>query len=218
MGFENLNSQKNEAGGAQAEDRRRTEKRLARGLEDVSYLFLSQTADEPVATGEERGGSSQQALPDAAEPKIPAVLHSSPAVSRDQLVSLLHRNTAVLEEGMHVMDANIPCDPCGPIDLLATDGLNQLAIVDVDTVSNEQLLLRGICHFDWFIRNIAIVRRMYHGRVINFSSQPRLFLVAPDFSPLLKCAAQRISCPQIHCFGYRTLTTSSGSGILFERV
>jgi hypothetical protein len=217
LGFKKVDSQKSEIEGAQPEDHRRTEKRLARGLEDVSHLFLSQPTGRPAEKGEEQNTPCEQALPEPAQPRTPIVLHASPALNRELLVSLLNKYTAVLEEGMHAIDSNVPCDPYGPIDLLAVDGADQLAVVDVDTAPNNELFLRGIAHYDWFVRNNPIIRRMYHGRVINFSAQPRLFLVAPDFSPLLKCAAQRSACPQVYCFGYRTVAMPGGMGVLFER-
>lgn len=212
-----MDQRKTEVGENQPQDHGRTERRLARGLEDVSYLFLSPTAAEPATGGEPRGNSTERAHFQPSERAIPIVLGPSPALNQDELVSLLNRNTAVLEEGLQAIDANIPCEIASPISLLAVDAANQLAIIDLDASTNDELLLRGVCHFDWFVRNVPIVRRMYHGRVINFSSQPRLFLVAPDFSPLVRCVAHRISCPQIICVRYHAVAVSNGTGLLFER-
>ena len=206
-----------EVGENQPQNPGRTERRLGRGLEDVSYLFLSPKAGELAVKGVARGDSTERARVQPSQRAIPIVLGPSPALNQNELVSLLNRNTAVLEEGLQAIDANIPCEIGGPISLLAVDRTNQLAIIDLDTSTNDELVLRGICHFDWFVRNVPIVRRMYHGRVINFSFQPRLFLVAPDFSPLARCVVHRISCHQIICFRYHAVALSSGTGLLFER-
>ena len=128
----------------------------------------------------------------------------------------LNGSASVLEDGLHVIDASIPCDPFGFIDLVAMDGQDQLCIINIDVVQKDESLLRGIADFDWIVRNTPIVRRMYQGRVINFSASPRLFLVAPDFSPLLKCVAQRSTSPKVCCFAYRTVAMPGGIGILFE--
>ena len=195
------------------------EKLLARGLEDVSHLFLSQAPDRRAEKGEEPGASSTQAPSDPARPQIPFLLHASPAVNRELLLSLLNRSVAALEDGMRSIDENVPCDPYGCIDLVAVDSRDQLCIINVDIVQKDELLLRGIAHFDWIVRNELIVRRMYHGRVINFSAQPRLFLVAPDFSPLLKCVAQRSTSPKICCFGYRAAARCpAGLGSFLSRL
>jgi hypothetical protein len=203
---------------APPEEKRRTERRLARGLEDVSHLFLSQPSDRPAGKGEDPDVSVLQVQAAPAIAAAPFLLSAGTAVNREMLVSLLHRNVAILEEGMRTIDSSVPCDPFGAIDLLAVDGMDRLAIIDIEGVQNNESLLHGMSHFDWLTRNIQIARRMYHGRVINFSAEPRLFLVAPGFSPLVKCIVQRSTNPKICCREYRTAAMSGGVGILFERV
>jgi hypothetical protein len=196
---------------------RRIERRLARGLEDVSYLFLSQPPNRPAGNAEEQKSSAGQFPLQPPQPIIPIPLRSFPSVDRELLISLLNRNAAVLEEGMRTIDKNVPCDPFGNIDLIAVDHLEHFSIIGVDTTQNDESLLRGIGCVDWIVRNTSIVRRMYPGRTIDFCAQPRLFLVAPSFSPLLKCAAQRCTSPKVTCFEYRTATIASSVGVLFER-
>jgi hypothetical protein len=201
---------------ASLEENRRTEKRVARGLEDVSHLFLSQSPDRPAEKAEAPDNTPVQAPPERAQSGTPFLLHDSPTVSRELILGFLNGGAAVLEEGLRAIDANIPCDPFGFIDLVAVDNRDQLCIINVDVVQKDDSLLRGIAYFDWIVRNTPIVRRMYQGRVINFSVQPRLFLVAPGFSPLLKCVAQRSTSPTVCCFAYRAVAMPGGIGILFE--
>lgn len=212
-----MEDHKVDAGHSLPQDHAHTQRRLARGLEDVSHLFLSQTTNEATAGGEARDGPAEQTQPQPAEPAFIPLLHPFPDVNRDQLVSLLESHIALLEEGMRAIDVNIPCDPYGPIDLLAVDSANKLVIIDLDTSANDELLLRGICHFDWLVRNVPIARRMYRGHVIDFSANPRLFLVAPDYSPRLRCVTCWITCPQISCFRYHAVALRNGAGILVER-
>jgi hypothetical protein len=212
-----LEPQLNENADLQPEDNRRNERRLARGLEDVSYLFLSPSGSE-ADKGEGQNAPSKQTCPQPAPPETPIVLKASSAIKRESLISLLSQNAAVLEEGMRFIDVNVPCDPFGSLDLLLLDSLDQLVIAALDTVLNDGLFLQGIGHFDWLVRNTPVLRRMYQGRVINFSAQPRLFLIAPAFSLLLKCAAQRSASPKIRCLGYHTVALPGGTGIFFEPV
>jgi hypothetical protein len=217
LSLENVDSQKSEIESVQAEDHRRSERRLGRGLEDVSHLFLSQPDGRPAEKLGEPDTSFESTIGVPDQPKSPLILRASPALNLESLVSLLNIHTAILEEGMHAIDTGIPCDPYGPVNLLAVDATERLVIIDVDTVQNNELLLRGIAHFDWFVCNNPIIRRMYHGHTINFSTQPRLFLAAPGFSALFKCAARRSICPQVSCLIYRTVATPGGPGIFFER-
>ena len=194
-----------------------TEKPLPRGLEQVSHLFLSNglAGRGFQETTPSRGEPAQTK---SGEPHQTVVLRPGRFHARDQLVSLLRKQVAALEEGMRTIDAGISCDTSPDIELLALDGTNRLAIVDLDDCPNDGLLLRGIDHFDWFVRNIPNLRRMCQGQVIDFSLEPRLFFVAPEFSPLFLCAARHLTSLQINCFRYHTIALSGGTGILFETV
>jgi hypothetical protein len=121
-----------------------------------------------------------------------------------------------LEDGLRTIDAAVGCHPCGEIDFLAVDRSNQLTVIDFDTTANDGLLVRGIGHFTWIVDNLSLVRRMYAQESINFSVQPRLFLLAPQFSPLIRASARQIARPRINWVRYQVVQTSSGPGIFFE--
>jgi hypothetical protein len=139
-------------------------------------------------------------------------------VTKDQLAVILMDFHSALDEGLRAIDEKIPCHPCGEIDLLAVDRTSQLTIIDFETTVNDGLLLRGMGHFDWVSRNMPNVQRMYRTQAVNLALPPRLFLLAPQFSPLLRRVARQITRPQIHWVRYHTLDASGGPGILFEPV
>ena len=175
----------------------RPDKPLGRGLEDVSHLFLSQRIDEAVAREQSWSRSPARSSSQSEIHAGSVLLRPCRSFTKDRLAAALREFDGALEEGMRGIDTNVPCDP-DEIDVLALDRTNQLTIVDFDTASNDGLLLRGIAHFDWAVRNIANLGRMYRGQAINLSLPPRLFLVAPQFSPLLKSVARQITRPQIN--------------------
>ena len=188
----------------------------SRALDRVSHLFLSQ-ADR---TNRDRYREvSEGAIESLQENQTPAVvLLAARPVAREQLLSLLREQPAALEEGLKVIDANLPCETPGDIELIALDSTKQLTVIDVDDKPNENLLLRGLAHLDWVVRNTPLLRRTYQGQVINFSLQPRLFLVAPDFSPLFRCALHHLQSVQINCVKYYTIGLPGGTGLFCERI
>lgn len=216
-GVDFMNQEEIEGSARQPQAPGRTEKHLARGLEDVSYLFLSDRAAGAGSRDESSGGSTVKVSPHPGERSLFIMADRSQALQRDSLISLLNANTGVLEEGLKAIDMNVPLDDGSSIDLIAVDQFNKLNLIDIDISGGDELLVRGICHFDWFVRNIPIVRRMYHGRVIDFSAQPRIFLVAHHYSTMLRCAAQRITCIQINCYQYHAVAASNGTGIFLTR-
>ena len=123
----------------------RADKPLGRGLEDVSHLFLSPKAPEAAST-------ARPSPPSGSRGGIALLRPAS--VTREQLAGLVMEFPSALEEGLRAVDANIPCHPCGEIDLLAVSRGSQLTIVDLETTANDALLLRGIGHFHWVARNM----------------------------------------------------------------
>lgn len=196
----------------------RPDRPLGRGLEDVSRLFLSQR---------QANGGSQPPAPDPSPartdspPSSPAgavPLRPVTSITRVELAGILRRLNVGLEDGLSAIDEGVPCSPCGEIDLLAVDRANQLTIIDFDTSSNDALLLRGMSHADWILRNVPVVRRMYAGRSINFSAMPRLLLLAPEFSPVCRRLARFIAGPKIEFVRYQLVHVGQDLGILFDRV
>jgi hypothetical protein len=192
---------------------------LGRGLEDVSHLFLShKTADASPRTGAPvlSPGPESSAPPG---PRGNAVLLRPVQVTRDRLAAILPLDwSGALEEGLRTIDAKIPCYPCGEIDLLAVDRTSKLTIIDFDTTLNDGLLLRGLGHFDWIVRNTQNVQRMYPAQRVDASLPPRLILLAPQFSPLLRRVMRQFTRPQIQWVRYHAVETLAGPGILFESV
>ena len=195
------------------------EKALPRGLEQVSHLFLSNTRPASPIQEASHNASTEETLTAAGDEARTLVLRPLRSPGRSQLISLLRQQTSALEDGIRAIDSNIPCcEAAGNIELLALDRLNQLTIIDMDENPNDSLLLRGFGHFDWIVRHIPIIRRMYQEQMIDFSLQPRLILVAPEFSPLLRSAARHARSLQIDCLKYHTIALAGGSGIFFEHV
>ncbi len=192
---------------------------LGRGLEDVSHLFRShKTADASPRTGAPvlSPGPESSAPPG---PRGNAILLRPVQVTRDRLAAILPLDwSGALEEGLRTIDAKIPCYPCGEIDLLAVDRTSKLTIIDFDTTLNDGLLLRGLGHFDWIVRNTQNVQRMYPVQGVDSSLPPRLILLAPQFSPLLRRVMRQLTHPQIQWVRYHAVETLAGPGILFESV
>jgi hypothetical protein len=144
------------------------------------------------------------------------LLHPAAQFTREQVAAVLKEFGGALEEGLRAIDADIPCPPCGEIDLLAIDRANQFTIIDFDTSSSDELLLRGLGHFDWVVGNLPNVRRMFRGQVINFSLEPRLVLLAPQFSSRVRCVARQIPRPRIDWVRYHFVQMPGRPGIFFE--
>lgn len=193
----------------------RPDRPLGRGLEDVSHVFLSQRATE----GERDPAAGRRAdRPLPRDPAVPTPVLLKPAaqVTREQVAAALKEFEGAIEAGMTVIDAGIPCPPYDEIDLLAVDSLRQLTIIDFEIASSDDLLMRGLCHFDWVMRNIPNVRRMFRGQAINFTLQPRVVLLAPEFSARTRGVARQITRPNLYWVRYHFVEALGRPGLFFE--
>ncbi len=197
-------------------DAGRADRPLGRGLEDVSHLFLSQQADP--GNLDPRSPWAGRPLPREDAPPTPIVLRLAAEVTREQVGAALREFPGALEPGLRIVDAGIPCAPCGEIDLLAVDRASQLTIIDFDTTAGDELLVRGLAHADWVARNTPNLRRMLRGQAINFSLPPRLFLLAPQLSSRVRCAARQVARVQLEWVRYHLVEGPGPAGILFEPV
>jgi hypothetical protein len=208
----------NKADGSPGSDGpRRPDKPLGRGLEDVSHIFLSQKAGAAPASDQAAARAAERSSPPPGSRSGTALLRPA-ALTKERLAALVMECADGLEDGLKAIDTSIPCHPCGDIDVLAVSRTSQLTIIDFDTAPNDTLLLRGIGHFHWIVRNLPNVRRMYREQAINFSLQPKLVLLAPQFSSLLRSVARQITCPPVQWVRYHTVETPGGPAVLFEPV
>jgi hypothetical protein len=185
---------------------------LGRGLEHVSHLFLSpKTGDAPASLPDES--------PAPAGPRRNGVVLRPVQLTRDRLAAVLPLDwSGAIEDGLRTIDARIPCHPCGEIDVLAVDRTSKLTIIDFDTTLNDGLLLRALGHFDWCVRNVQNIQRMCPAHTIDAALPPRLVLLAPQFSAVLRRVMRQFTFPQIQWVRYHTVDTPGGVGILFEPV
>lgn len=204
-------------GGPSAAGVGRADRPLGRGLEDVSHVFLSPKADEGnPAPGV--GWRAERPFPRDESASSALLLRPMAQVTREQVAAVLEEFAGALEEGLQGIDAEIPCPPCGEIDVLAVDRTSRLTIIDFDTAANDELLLRGLGHCDWVVRNLANVRRMFRGRAINFSLPPRLVLLGPRFSARMRQVACQLPAPRIDWFRYHFVEAPGRPGVFFEPV
>ena len=193
------------------------ERRPARSVEDVVHLFLTQPPGRAtVSSAADEVPSASGRQPAVQSDPILTVACPAAAPGKDEILQLLNANAAALENGLRAIDRAVPFGLSRTIDLLAMDGLSRLVVIALEAAPNDGMLLRAISEYDWIVGHVPILRKLYQGQAINFSAPPRIFLVAPEFSQQLTCAAQQIQSPRIGCYRYRAIAVPSGTAVLFD--
>jgi hypothetical protein len=69
--------------------------------------------------------------------------------------------------------------------VLLVDSGGALVVVELKVVVDDEMLMQALDYYDYVTRNVDGFARAYADKGINPRQEPRLLLIAPDFSPLL---------------------------------
>jgi hypothetical protein len=114
-------------------------------------------------------------------------------VSERELEQLLVDDPGCIDEGMRILDRQVPTDT-GPLDILATDTDSVLSIVELKVTLDEGHLAQGLRYYDWARTNLEGIARHYPNKV-DVNQEPALILIAPRFSQNLIRVAKYVDIP-----------------------
>ena len=129
---------------------------------------------------------------------------------KEELEPLLVAAPEHLETGMRVV-AHQVTTPTGPLDILAVDDEGALAVVELknEVDEGEAQLLQALRYYDWCFENRAWLANAYRNKGIDPHKEPRLILVAPDFSDSLKRLAKYLTI-EVELFRYQAIEMPDG--------
>jgi hypothetical protein len=128
-------------------------------------------------------------------------------VSERELEQLLVNDPACIEEGVQVLDRQVPTDT-GSLDILATDADSVLCIIELKVTVDEGHLAQGLRYYDWARINLEAIARHYPNKV-DPNQEPALILIAPGFSQNLIRIAKYVDVP-LDFRQYRVLQMPDG--------
>jgi hypothetical protein len=76
----------------------------------------------------------------------------------------------------------------GPLDLLGVDSEHAACVIELKDGPEDEQRFQGIRYYDWVKSNIAWLSKSY--KELDTAAEPRLILIAPQFSDNLKRAAK----------------------------
>ena len=125
-------------------------------------------------------------------------------VSEKQLEDLLRRYPEYIEVGLRYVDHQRKAER-GPLDVLMADSGNALVLAELKVVEDDNALIQGIDYYDYIVRSIEGIARIYKASRIDPTQTVRLFLIAPRFSVALLNRCKWIDIP-ISLFTYKCIS------------
>jgi len=137
-------------------------------------------------------------------------------ITEKELEGMLKDNLHLIEGGLKFIDNQIVAGR-GPLDILAVDNGGSLVVMELKVVESDDMLVQALDYYDWTLKHIDSVKRMYPRSNVDYEQSPRLILVAPSFtSTLLWRAVYLTISPEL--FTFKCLEAEGKRGLLLEAV
>jgi hypothetical protein len=137
-------------------------------------------------------------------------------IAEKELEAMLKDNLHLIEEGLQFIDNQIVAGR-GPLDILAVDNGGSLVVMELKVVESDDMLVQALDYYDWTLKHIDSVKRMYSRSNVDYEQSPRLILVAPSFTQTLLWRAVYLTIsPEL--FTFKCLELEGKRGLLLEEV
>jgi hypothetical protein len=123
-----------------------------------------------------------------------------------QLREMLASNPEAIEKDFIVLKQEFPTES-GPIDLLCVDNEGRLCVVELKLGQDDTMLLQALRYYDWVYANRDRIKEMFKDKNIDADKEPKIVLIARDFSETLVKSAKYIV-PRIDIYGYKYLESA----------
>ena len=133
-----------------------------------------------------------------------------------ELEAILTENPNVIEEGLSVIDTQVITNS-GRLDILGLDSGKALVVIELKIEASDEMLWQTLDYYDWIFRNIDTVKRLYPDSDIDYSQTPRLMLIAPGFSEVIKRRAVYLE-TSVELQEYKYLEAGNEKGMLLSPV
>lgn len=129
---------------------------------------------------------------------------------KEELEPIIVANPEILEDGMRIVTHQLTT-PTGPLDILAVDEEGALVVIELknEVDEGEDQLLQAIRYYDWCFENRSWLSHAYKEKSIDPQKDPRLVLVAPDFSESLKRLAKYLAV-EVELYHYQAIELPTG--------
>ena len=131
-------------------------------------------------------------------------------ISKHQLQDLVRQAPELIEPGLKYVDHQTYTTR-GPIDLIFVDSGHAMVIAELTVVEDDSMLIQVIDYYDYVLNNLTGFARAYEQHTIDTKQQPRLLLLAPNFSVNLLNRIKWIDIP-ISLFEYQCIELSDSKG------
>ena len=135
-----------------------------------------------------------------------------------ELEQMVTKEIGQVSKDLNVICSNVSVNGKTNLDILCHDNNGQLVIVQLSVNEDDIMLLHGIQSLDYVDRFKAFLKATYNKHKIDDKEQPRLILIAPSFSDVLRHAVQGMKGIRIDLYEWEYLKLGDHKGLRLQPV
>ena len=137
--------------------------------------------------------------------------------TREEITALIAQQHKALDGGLELIGERLGKRGEAGWDLAGVDVEGRLVLIAVEVFTADKILSQLLSRLDWAWEHLDAIARMYPAYKIDCDRLPRVFVMAPDFSPALKRSMTYLNYRvSISLYIYRYIQTDAGKGLLIE--
>ena len=131
-------------------------------------------------------------------------------VEKASIVKKIIESPHEIEAELKVLDKDVNIADYGSIDMVGVDSSRRLVLIEIGLDESPQILLDALGRFDWIVRNEDIVRRLYASSDVDWSKEPRVFVMVPHLSDSFVRITSHVTQLDLGLFEYNYVPSLDG--------
>jgi len=138
--------------------------------------------------------------------------------SKQELEQMITKEMNQIEKGLTVVCSHVQVNSKTELDILCHDDNGQLVIVQLNANEDDNILLQGIQSLDYVNKFKSFLKATYNKHRINDKENPRLILIAPNFSETLHHAVEHMQGIRIDLYEWEYLKLGDHKGLRLQPI
>ncbi|TET65187.1 DUF91 domain-containing protein [Candidatus Bathyarchaeota archaeon] len=138
--------------------------------------------------------------------------------SKQELEQMITKEMNQIEKGLTVVCSHVQVNSKTELDILCHDDNGQLVIVQLNANEDDNILLHGIQSLDYVNKFKSFLKATYNKHRINDKENPRLILIAPNFSETLHHAVEHMQGIRIDLYEWEYLKLGDHKGLRLQPI
>jgi len=138
--------------------------------------------------------------------------------SRQEFEQMISTEIGMVEKDLTIICSNVSISDKTRLDILCHDDDGQLVIVQLSVNEDDFMLLHGLQSLDYVDKFKAFLKATYNKHKIDEKAKPRLILIAPSFSDVVRHAVESMKGMRVDLYEWEYLKLGDHKGLRLQPI